>query len=336
MIKILLILVINVHLVVLCYGQNLISNGDFEGVGCDSMNCMLFIKRAKWFPTDERAEPLVFSTNNKDTTRIALKSAFGSQKPHKGKVYIGLYNKDYIHTALNKTLEKDKRYCFSMYLSIAEKYARKTEIGVFFAKQIEIGKEITPIAKYKPCLDITLQATDTASWVKLCGNYKAKGGEKFVVIGNFKSVYKNSDNSYIFVDDVSVIPQLNNDFKCCPEEIHAESGDKITLNELLFKSNIVEIENTAYTELDRLADYLKKKQELKIEINGHTDNTGNTQNNIQLSKNRAKAVYSYLINKGIKAERMKYEGYGSALPLFANDSEENKAKNRRVEIVFTK
>ena len=60
------------------------------------------------------------------------------------------------------------------------------------------------------------------------------------------------------------------------------------------------------------------------------------QNNLKLSKDRAKSVYSYLLSNGIKAERMKFDGYGSTKPISVNDSEENKAKNRRVEIAFTK
>lgn len=85
---------------------------------------------------------------------------------------------------------------------------------------------------------------------------------------------------------------------------------------------------------DEIANLLNENTELKISIEGYTDNTGLANRNIELSKGRAQSVMKYLIEKGsINPSRLKAAGYGADKPISPNDSEENKAKNRRVELV---
>lgn len=78
---------------------------------------------------------------------------------------------------------------------------------------------------------------------------------------------------------------------------------------------------------------LKGSPGLKVAINGYTDNTGNDAHNLQLSKDRAKAVLDALISSGIDKSLLSSEGFGSLQPIVDNSSEEGKAKNRRVELV---
>ena len=85
--------------------------------------------------------------------------------------------------------------------------------------------------------------------------------------------------------------------------------------------------------VNQIAEALKNNEALKIVIEGHTDNTGNAAHNKKLSNDRAHAVLQELTLKGIDESRLSAAGYGSDKPLVANDSEENKAKNRRVELV---
>jgi outer membrane protein OmpA-like peptidoglycan-associated protein len=73
---------------------------------------------------------------------------------------------------------------------------------------------------------------------------------------------------------------------------------------------------------------------VKIQISGHTDNTGDKQRNILLSNNRAKAVTEYLISKGIDKDRLSFKGYGDSKPVVPNDSEAHKAMNRRTEFMI--
>ena len=79
-----------------------------------------------------------------------------------------------------------------------------------------------------------------------------------------------------------------------------------------FKSNL---RPESYIELDNLINFLKKNTDIKIELGGHTDSRGIESENITLSKNRAEAVYNYLISQGIDSKRMEYRGYGSSQPV---------------------
>lgn len=85
--------------------------------------------------------------------------------------------------------------------------------------------------------------------------------------------------------------------------------------------------------VNEIASALKKDIDLKISIEGHTDNTGEASHNKKLSTDRANAVMQALIAKGIDKSRLSAKGFGSEKPLAPNDTEDNKAKNRRVELV---
>lgn len=78
---------------------------------------------------------------------------------------------------------------------------------------------------------------------------------------------------------------------------------------------------------------LKQNPDLKISIEGHTDNVGAVTSNQTLSESRAKSVMTALVSKEIAASRLKSKGWGQTKPIADNNTDEGKAKNRRVEIV---
>jgi outer membrane protein OmpA-like peptidoglycan-associated protein len=84
-----------------------------------------------------------------------------------------------------------------------------------------------------------------------------------------------------------------------------------------------------------LVALLNKNPKLTIEISGHTDNQGSKTYNQNLSQNRSKSVYDYLVNKGISASRLTYKGYGDTMPISENNTEEGRALNRRTEFKVT-
>ncbi|MEN8118958.1 MAG: OmpA family protein [Bacteroidota bacterium] len=110
----------------------------------------------------------------------------------------------------------------------------------------------------------------------------------------------------------------------------------IPLENVFFEHNKYQLRPESYLELNRLVTFIKKNEGLKIEISGHTDNTGTTQYNKQLSKKRADAVKNYLIKQGCKQSNLSSVGYGESHPVTKNDTEEGKAKNRRVEFRVVK
>jgi outer membrane protein OmpA-like peptidoglycan-associated protein len=85
-------------------------------------------------------------------------------------------------------------------------------------------------------------------------------------------------------------------------------------------------------DLINLVAAMQKSPDLKIQISGHTDRSGNEQTNKKLSKSRAKFVYDHLITKGVSEQRISYNGYGSAKPAYSNKSKDGRAANRRIEV----
>jgi outer membrane protein OmpA-like peptidoglycan-associated protein len=105
----------------------------------------------------------------------------------------------------------------------------------------------------------------------------------------------------------------------------------VQLQDITFETAKADLKPESNEELDRLVSLLEGNQTIKVEISAHTDDVGNDDSNLKLSEKRAKTVVDYLTGKGIKADRMTAKGYGETQPLVANDTDENKAKNRRVQ-----
>ncbi len=103
------------------------------------------------------------------------------------------------------------------------------------------------------------------------------------------------------------------------------------LKNVLFKSGSAALLEDSYEELDQLFRLLSTNPELKIQINGHTDNVGNEATNQTLSTARAKAVADYLIGLKINPTRIKYKGFGKSKPIDSNDTETGRRNNRRTE-----
>ena len=105
----------------------------------------------------------------------------------------------------------------------------------------------------------------------------------------------------------------------------------IPLRNVFFDFNKYNLKSESYPELNRLVKFIKKNTNLTIEISGHTDNRGTDEYNKELSQKRADAVKRYLISKGCKANSLKAVGYGETKPVSDNNTDKNRAKNRRVE-----
>jgi OmpA-OmpF porin, OOP family len=119
-----------------------------------------------------------------------------------------------------------------------------------------------------------------------------------------------------------------------PAQIVIEAGKITILETIRFRPNSSEIDPSSYPIVDQIALALRKHRELeRIEIGGHTDDTGPREFNMQLSRARARSVRQYLLAHGIRPERLQAEGYGPDRPLGDNTTEEGRAQNRRVEFV---
>jgi outer membrane protein OmpA-like peptidoglycan-associated protein len=108
-------------------------------------------------------------------------------------------------------------------------------------------------------------------------------------------------------------------------------GQKIVTRNIFFDVNKFDLKPESEAELMKVLELLNKNESMRLEIGGHTDNTGNAVSNLLLSENRAKSVYQYLLNKGITPARLTFKGYGANEPIAGNDTEAGKAMNRRTE-----
>jgi len=147
----------------------------------------------------------------------------------------------------------------------------------------------------------------------------------------------DTDNDGDLIPDALDVDQYEDD-DGCPEEGPGKPTVKITDSQLLISSKVYfdydkdTIKEVSHPILDAVAEALIANPYIKkIRIDGHTDNEGTTEYNMDLSKRRAKAVRNYLVEKGVEKVRLSYKGFGFSSPKASNDSEEGKAINRRVE-----
>jgi outer membrane protein OmpA-like peptidoglycan-associated protein len=111
-------------------------------------------------------------------------------------------------------------------------------------------------------------------------------------------------------------------------------GSTIRLRNVFFEFDRADIKPESEVELLEVVRLLQAHPKWKVEVQGHTDSVGTVMYNQQLSQRRAEAVRQFLIQRGIKAERIQARGYGSSRPIAPNTTEEGRALNRRTEILF--
>ncbi len=109
-------------------------------------------------------------------------------------------------------------------------------------------------------------------------------------------------------------------------------GDTVTLRNIHFLTASAELYEASKAELDRLAEALQRHPRLRLEVGGHTDAVGKDEDNLVLSERRAKAVYDYLVLRGVDPDRLTYRGYGETRPIATNDTPEGRAQNRRTTL----
>lgn len=142
----------------------------------------------------------------------------------------------------------------------------------------------------------------------------------------------NSSDTYLACADGNQIKLWKKNTDDILEYDNLEVGDIIIMKKILFQRGSYMLPEEAKKEINKLAEQLTNHRNLKIEISGHTDNVGTLEGNQNLSKNRVISIKHYLITRGVNETQLSTAAYGSSKPIAPNDSEENRAKNRRVEI----
>lgn len=105
----------------------------------------------------------------------------------------------------------------------------------------------------------------------------------------------------------------------------------IVFRNILFDFDKADIRPESFVILDEVSDYLGDNADIRMEIQGHTCSMGTAAYNLGLSDRRAASVKRYLVDKGVETGRLETRGFGLTRPVAPNDTEENRALNRRVE-----
>ena len=281
---------------------------------------------------------------------------------HSGTCFAGLRfqaaYKEYMYVHLTEPLEAGKTYHFNMFVRLlSESTVTVRQLGVYFSDDafkfgMKFDEEGLIDSTYKKGISGVL------NWFPIQGDYHAHGGEKFIIIGNFTPITKEDfvkrnkwdlfgfKEAYYFVDDVSLIkkkspidslasgkPVKKKKIKTLPDSLKA--GQIINLKNVQFETGTAKLKVSSEIALGELVNKLNNNPFVEIQIDGYTDNTGNEAANRALAKERAKSVFNYLRQEGV-LNKMSYKGFGPIKPIAPNDTEENKAKNRRIEIEIIK
>ena len=115
-------------------------------------------------------------------------------------------------------------------------------------------------------------------------------------------------------------------------DIQFQPAKTFVLDDCNFEFGKATLQESSYTVLDELVDYMNRKAKEKIQIGGHTDNIRRKKKNQKLSEERANTVRAYLLTKGIDPDRVTAKGYGMDEPIEENSTEQGRAKNRRTEV----
>ena len=111
-------------------------------------------------------------------------------------------------------------------------------------------------------------------------------------------------------------------------------GQSIVLKNIFYEVDRYDLQKESEAELGKIISFMKKNPAVKVEISGHTDNTGSKEHNQLLSENRAKKVFDHLIQNGADQAKLVYKGYADTKPVTVNTTEAGRAQNRRTEFMI--
>ena len=345
-----------------CQAQNLVLNPSFEEhQGCPfDFNQSQMTHILSWKQIGQ-GTPDYFNSCSKSVG--VPDNVFGSEPAATGKAYAGFVNytfnkknyREYLSSELIRPLNPGELVCIEISISSADLCNFVTDgCGIILSKNELRQNGMTCLEMKATIENPHLYILDQRDgWVKMGDVYRASGGERFITIGNFKSDRATKilhstgndkgmgDYSYLYVDDVVVKPIKTKEECSCENEVlkslvfdpplQLSQYDEIRLDDVLFDFDKSNLTDSAKKELDELYVLLKKNKSMFLEVQGHTDSKGKDDYNVTLSKNRAEAVVSYLMKKGIDRSRLEIKYFGAAKPVNSNDSDEGRAKNRRVE-----
>jgi len=266
--------------------------------------------------------------------------------------------REYLEVKLIEKLEVGKTVNFELWVR-KERQAKlvTNNIGCYLTEK-KVAADIVDHIKVQPQYNFdTLINLSNSEWIKIHGQFEIDKPYEYLTIGNF---FSNEDTkvkpyekyqgqnyippyAYYLIDDVKLwydgTSPTNKNEKEIPiakKEIVVPTIAKETVIEdvaVAFEYDSSIIKPGSTSKLDELIDLIKNKNSTaQIDIIGHTDDRGSEAYNLELSTNRAKSIYEYMINRGVENELLSYKGLGESSPLIGNIDEASRKRNRRVEV----
>lgn len=274
--------------------------------------------------------------------------------------------REFIESPLIRPLEKDSLYKIEISLLLdGESTIAVKNVGILFSDiSLQSDKDLD-LLSIKPQVEFNASYLDnTDNWITLQSFYKSQGTEKYLVIGNFRTdkktavksmisekqkgkkqkwdLSRSEKASYYYIDDILIEKiSIGNTIPVSEQLTKAEVQDTFKIDEIEIDSAII-LENVffnfdkydllpeSYKEIDKLYYLMNTNPAIKIRIEGHTDNIGGYQYNLELSVKRVESVARYLMSKGISAQRIEIAGFSYNYPIASNLTEEGRKLNRRV------
>lgn len=263
--------------------------------------------------------------------------------------------REYLSTALERTLAPGEWLCISLWYSAADEAGVVADgLGALLSAEKPTG-ERDFILEYRPQMENPeghfLEATQ--GWVNLSDAVQAEGGERWLTLGNFDRKGETrlalsanapkdaTDWAYVYLDGVEVVPiESPEDCACLVRKIDADMQDppepltrvaELERDTLHFAFDDAAIRPEDKVKLDRWGQMLRRNRFLRLEVHGHTDAVGPEGYNAQLSEQRAQAAFGYLMDQGVAPDRMRTAAHGSNAPAASNADARGRARNRRVE-----
>jgi outer membrane protein OmpA-like peptidoglycan-associated protein len=358
--------------------NNLVPNWSFEKIVDDEdlRRYDEFNLAEGWYdPTEALSE--LFATETRSRYVKIPDNMYGSEVPFDGDNYAGIHafsyrNREprtYLGVELKKRMINNGLYCIKFRASLAERslYAANNLGVVISGKEISKKGE-TAIEREDVLLDDKNEIVDTKEgWWEFCKRFNAKGGEKYLAIGNFsddeKTNYEKQEVSptyekgsepaaYYYIDAVEVRQiSANENCGCASSRIPDSKviySSTVQLNEDMTVTEKVEavdayfyqykskLEGSAKRSVDQIIEIMEASPSMRIQVIGHSDSqevelakSESSLNN--LAEERAKNVREYMAEKGIDRKRILYKSMDDKAPASTMKTPLSLAKNRRVE-----
>jgi outer membrane protein OmpA-like peptidoglycan-associated protein len=362
--------------------DNLVPNASFEKYEDRIRRYDEFNKTTGWYSPNDAISELFVSAEKSRYINVP-ENMYGKEMPYEGENYAGIVTysyrgkepRTYIGVELKKKMADNALYCIKFQASLAERsrYAANNLGVVISSKKITEKGEGSILNKEAITTDKNEVVQTVDGWWEFCKRYNAKGGERYLMIGNFETDERTSTETlelpaayveegpaiaaYYYIDNVEVREiQPSENCGCSntriPENkvIYSSTvqldddmpvGEKVEAIDAYFYQYKDELTSATERSIDQVVELLKAEPGLKVKVIGHSDDEevelAEKESVLRtLAKDRAQNVRNYLIAQGIDESRISTESMDNRQPVSKMTTPLSLAKNRRVEFKVVK